>query len=151
MKLVARALLEPLACLGKRAQMDQGDPQAKEDHQELKACQAWRAERDPLVLMDQMDRLDQMDLVGLLGIEEFLVFQALPAQLEQQANKDHKEKGEILASQESKALKDHLGLLVLLGLLVSVVSEVRRVHQESRELQGWAAGPVTRVHLEQQE
>jgi len=150
-KLVARALLEPLACPDKRAQMDQGDPQAKEDHQELKVCQAWRAAREPLVLMDQMDLLDHLDLVGLLGIEEFLVFQALLAQLERQANKDHKEKGEILASQESKALRDHLGLLVLLGLLVSVVSEVRRVHQESRELQGWAAGLVTRVHLEQQE
>jgi len=150
-KLVARALLEPLACPDKKAPMDQGDPQAKEDHQELKVCQAWRAAREPLVLMDQTDRLDHLDLAGLLGIEEFLVFQALLAQLEQQANKDHKEKGEILASQESKAPRDHLGLLVLLGLLVSVVSEVRRVHQESRELPGWVAGLVIRVHLEQQE
>ena len=131
--------------------MDQGDPQAKEDHQELKVCQAWRAAREPLVLMDQTDRLDHLDLVGLLGIEEFLVYQALLAQLEPQANKDHKEKGEILASQESKALRDHLGLLVLLGLLVSVVSEVRRVHQESRELQEWAVDLVTRVHPVQQE
>ena len=150
-KLADRALLERPGCPVKRAQMDQEDPQAKEDHRELKACQAWKAVRDPLVLMDQMDRLDHLDLMGLLGIEEFRVYQALLVQLEPQANKDHKEKGEILASQESKALRDHLGLLVLPGLLESEVSGVRRVHQESRELQGWAVDLVTRVHLVQRE
>jgi len=101
--------------------------------------------------MDLMDRLDHLDQMDLLGIEEFLVYQVLLAQLELQANKDHKEKGEILASQESRALRDHLGLLVLLGLLEREVSGVRRVHQESRELQGWAVDLVTRVHLVQQE
>merc|ERR1719295_440410 len=127
--------------------MDQEDPQAKEDHREHKACQAWKAVREPPVLMDQMDRLDHLDQMDLLGIEEFLVYQAPLAQLEPQANKDLREKGEILASQESKALRDHLGLLVLLVLLVREVSGVRRVHQESRELQGWAVDLVTRVHL----
>ena len=150
-KLADRDSLEPQGCLVKRAQMDQEDPQAKEDHREHKACQAWKAVREPPVLMDQMDRLDHLDLMDLLGIEEFLVYQAPLAQLEQQANKDHREKGEILASQESKALRDHLGLLVLLVLLVREVSGVRRVHQESRELQGWAVDLVTRVHLVQQE
>jgi len=150
-KLADRDSLDPLGCLVKRAQMDQEDPQAKEDHRERKACQAWKAVREPLVLMDQMDRLDHLDLMDLLGIEEFLVYQALLAQLEPQANKDHKEKGEILASQESKALRDHLGLLVLLGLLVSEASGVRKVHQESRELQEWAVDLVTRVHPVQQE
>lgn len=150
-KLADRDSLEPQGCLVKRAQMDQEDPQAKEDHREHKACQAWKAVREPPVLMDQMDRLDHLDLMDLLGIEEFLVYQAPLAQLEPQANKDHREKGEILASQESKALRDHLGLLVLLVLLVREVSGVRRVHQESRELQGWAVDLVTRVHLVQQE
>jgi hypothetical protein len=150
-KLADRALLERPGCPVKRAQMDQEDPQAKEDHRDLKACQAWKAVREPLVLMDQMDRLDHPDLMDLLGIEEFLVYQALLAQLEPQANKEHKEKGEILASQESKALRDHLGLLVLPGLLESEVRGVRRVHQESRELQGWAVDLVTRVRLVQRE
>jgi len=150
-KLADRDSLDPLGCLVKRAQMDQEDPQAKEDHRELKECQAWKAVREPLVLMDQMDRLDHLDLMDLLGIEEFQVYQALLAQLEPQANKGHKEKGEILASQESKALRVHLGLSVLLGLLVSEASGVRRVHQESRELQGWAVDLVTRVHPVQQE
>jgi len=150
-KLADRDLLERPGCPVKRALMDQEDPQAKEDHRDLKACQAWKAVREPLVLMDQMDLLDHLDLMDLLGIEEFLVYQVLLAQLELQANKDHKEKGEILASQESRALRDHLGLLVLLGLLEREVSGVRRVHQESRELQGWAVDLVTRVHLVQQE
>jgi hypothetical protein len=131
--------------------MDQEDPQAKEGHRDLKECQAWKAVREPLVLMDQMDRLDHLDLMDLLGIEEFLVYQALLVQLEPQANKDLKEKGEILASQESKGLRDHLGLLVLPGLLESEVSGVRRVHQESRELQGWAVDLATRVHPVQRE
>lgn len=150
-KLADRALLDPLGCPVKRVQMDQEDPQAKEDHRDLKACQAWKAEREPLVLTDQMDRPDHLDPVDLLGIEEFLVYQALLAQQDPQANKDHKEKGEILASLESKALRDLLDLLVLLGLLVSEASGVRRVHQESRELQGWAVDLVTRVHRVQQE
>lgn len=151
MRLADRALLERPGCPVKRAQMDQEDLQAKEDHRELKACQAWKAVREPLVLMDQMDLLDHLDLMDLLGIEEFLVYQALLARLELQANKDRKEKGETLASQESKALRDHLGLLVLLGLLESEVSGVRRDHQESRELQGWAVDLVTRVPLVQRE
>jgi len=149
--LADRDSLDPLGCLVKRAQMDQEGPQAKEDHRELKACQAWKAVREPLVLMDQMDRLDHLDQMDLLGIEEFLVYQALLAQLVPQANKDHKENGEILASQESKALRDHLGLLVLLGPLVSEASGVRRVRQESRELQEWVVDLVTRVHPVQQE
>jgi len=150
-KLADRDSLEPQGCLVKRAQMDQEDPQAKEDHREHKACQAWKAVREPPVLMDQMDRLDHLDLMDLLGIEEFLVYQVLLDQLEPQANKDLKEKGEISASPESKALRDHLGLLVLPVLLESEVSGVRRVLQENRELQGWVVDLVTRVHLVQQE
>lgn len=150
-KLADRALLEHLECPVRRAQMDQEDPQAKEDHRELKVCQAWKAVRELLVLMDQMDRLDHLDLMDLLGIEEFLVYQVLLAQLEPPANKDLKEKGEISASPESKALRDHQGLLVLPGLLESEVSGVRRVLQENRELQGWAVDLVTRVHLVPQE
>ena len=107
-----RALLDPEACLDKRAQMDQGDLQESEDHPELKVCLVWRAVREPLVLMDQTDRLDHLDLMDLLETEGFLVYQVLLAQLDPQGSKDLKEKGETLASQESKALRDHLGLLV---------------------------------------
>merc|ERR1712088_199741 len=49
-----RALLDPEACLDKRAQMDQGDLQESEDHPELKVCLVWRAVREPPVLMGQM-------------------------------------------------------------------------------------------------
>ena len=150
-KLADRALLDLEVCLDKRALMDQGDLRAKEDHQDLKACQAWKAVREPQVLMDQTDRLDHLDLMDLLETEGFLVYQVLLAQLDPQGSKDLKEKGETLASQESKVLRDHPDLLVLLGLLVSEVSGARRVHQESKELLAWEVGLVTRVHLVQQE
>ena len=149
--MVVRALLEPLACPDKRAQMDQGDPQAKEDHQELKVCQAWRVAREPLVLMDQMVRLDHPDQMDLLETEEYLVYLVPLAQLEQLANKDLRENEEILANQESRALRDPLGLLVLPVLLVSVANGEKKVHQANREHQGWEDVLVTRVHLVLQE
>ena len=146
-----RDSLDPLGCLVKRAQMDQEGPQAKEDHRELKECQAWKAVREPLVLMDQMVRLDHPDQMDLLETEEYLVYLVPLAQLEQLANKDLRENEEILANQESRALRDPLGLLVLPVLLVSVANGERKVHQANREHLGWEDVLVTRVHLVLQE
>lgn len=150
-KLDDRALLDPEACLDKRAQMDQGDLQESEDHPELKVCLVWRAVREPLVLMDQMVRLDHLVRTDLQETEEYLVFQVLLAQLERLANKDLRENEEILANQESRALRDPLGLLVLPVLLVSVANGEKKVHQANREHLGWEDVLVTRVHLVLQE
>jgi len=150
-KLDDRALLDPEACLDKRAQMDQGDLQESEDHPELKVCLVWRAVREPLVLMDQMVRLDHPDQMDLLETEEYLVYLVPLAQPEQLANKDLRENEEILANQESRALRDPLGLLVLPVLLVSVANGEKKVHQANREHLGWEDVLVTRVHLVLQE
>lgn len=150
-KLDDRALLDPEACLDKRAQMDQGDLQESEDHPELKVCLVWRAVREPLVLMDQMVQLDHLVRTDLQETEEYLVYLVPLAQLERLANKDLREKEEILANQESRALRDPLGLLVLPVLLVSVANGERKVHQANREHLGWEDVLVTRVHLVLQE
>ena len=101
--------------------------------------------------MDQMVRLDHPDQMDLLETEEYLVYLVPLAPPEQLANKDLRENEEILANQESRALRDPLGLLVLPVLLVSVANGEKKVHQANREHLGWEDVLVTRVHLVLQE
>ena len=56
-----------------------------------------------------------------------------------------------MANQESRALRDPLGLLVLPVLLVSVANGEKKVHRANREHLGWEGVLVTRVHLVLQE
>ena len=124
---VDKVLLVPQVSLESKAQVDQEALRVDVDLQALLVCLVLRVKRVELVLMVLLGRLAPLDPLDHLETEEHLVYQDLPALLEQGALKVLKENEEILEKQEKKVLLDQLVCLVQMDLQVREEKEAKRV------------------------